>query len=126
MDKVFWRRTIWEVTKATVAIVAFSLFSLAITAACIRSLAPKQVVLTAINWIIKSAGAFAFSAIFIRGGRAAFKGMAAGLISVLLTMLLFALIGGGFHLDALFLVELVLCALLGGFGALIGAKLRKE
>ena len=126
MDKVFWRRTVWEVTKASIAIVAFSLFSLAIAAAFVRSLAPKQVVLTAINWIIKAAGAFAFSAIFIRGGRAVFKGMAAGLISVILTMLLFALIGGGFHLDALFLVELLLCALLGGFGALVGAKLRKE
>ena len=126
MDKVFWRRTVWEVTKASIAIVAFSLFSLAIAAAFIRSLAPKQVVLTAINWIIKAAGSFAFCAIFIRGGRAAFKGMAAGLISVILTMLLFALIGGGFHLDVLFLVELLLCALLGGFGALVGAKLRKE
>ena len=126
MDKVFWRRTILEVTKATIAIAAFSLFALAIAAAIIRSLAPPQVVLTAINWTLKAAGAFAFCALFIRGGRAVFKGMAAGLISVILTMLLFALIGGGFHLDALFLVELLLCVLLGGFGALIGAKLRKE
>ena len=126
MDKAFLKSAIWEVTKASVAMIAFSLFSLAIAAAFIRSLAPAQVVLTAINWTIKAAGAFAFSAIFIRGGRAAFKGMAAGLISVILTMLLFALIGGGFHLDALFLVEILIVTLLGGFGALVGAKLRKE
>ena len=126
MDKVFWRRTVWEVAKATVAIITFSLFALAIVAAAVRSLAPAQIVLTAINWTLKAAGAFAFCALFIRGGRAVFKGMAAGVLSVILTMLLFALIGGGFHLDALFLVEILLCTLLGGFGALIGAKLRKE
>ena len=41
-------------------------------------------------------------------------------------MLLFAAIGGGFRLNALFLVELLVCGALGGLGALAGVKLRKE
>ena len=41
-------------------------------------------------------------------------------------MLLFAAIGGGFRLNALYLVELLVCGALGGLGALVGVKLRKE
>ena len=52
--------------------------------------------------------------------------MATGVVAAILSMLLFAAIGGGFRVNALFLVELIVCALLGAFGALVGVKLRKE
>ncbi len=126
MDKKAFGRAAWETGKAVLATTAFSLFSLAIAAAFIRSFPPSRTVLVIVNWALKAAGVFAFSLLFVRRERALFKGMAAGLLSALVTMLLFAAIGGGFHLDALFLVELLLCALCGGGGALLGAKLRKE
>ncbi len=126
MDRKAFGRAAWETGKAVLATTAFSLFALAIAAAFIRSFPPSHAVLTAVNWSLKAAGTFAFSLLFIRRGRALFKGIAAGILSALVTMLLFAAIGGGFHLDVLFLVELLLCALCGGGGAVLGAKLRKE
>ena len=66
------------------------------------------------------------SAVFLHGERALFKGMAAGTLAAVFAMLLFAAIGGGFRVNALFLVELIVCAVLGALGALVGVKLRRE
>lgn len=62
----------------------------------------------------------------LHGERALFKGMAAGTLAAVFAMLLFAAIGGGFRVNALFLVELIVCAVLGALGALVGVKLRRE
>ena len=86
----------------------------------------SEIVITAINWVVKCLAVFVFSLICIKKERAFFKGLAAGFVSVFLTMFLFAAIGGGFHLNLLFLPELVLSTLCGGLGALLGAKLRKD
>ena len=126
MDKAFWRNAIWEVFKAALATTAFCLFALALVAVFVRAYAPPQIVLTAVNWSLKCVGSFCFCMIFIRRERALFKGLSAGFLSVFLTMFLFAAIGGGFHLDWLFLAEIVLISVLGGLGGLLGAKLRKE
>lgn len=126
MDKTFWKRAAWELTKTALLTAVFCLFFEAIFALVIRAATPSTILITAINWVVKCAAVFVFSLICIKRKRAFFKGLAAGLISVFLTMFLFAAIGGGFHLDILFLPELVLSALSGGLGALLGAKLRKE
>ena len=126
MDKDFFKRAAWESVKAALAGSVFSLFATAIVAVFVQAYAPAQSVLTAVNWILKCVAAFVFCLIFVRRDRAFFKGAAAGLLTDILTMLLFAAIGGGFRIDILFLPELLLCAVLGGLGALLGAKLRKE
>ena len=126
MEKSFFKRAFWEVFKTALTAAAFCLLAEALFAVIIRACAPSQGVITAVNWIIKGLGIFAFSVIFIRSERAFFKGLAAGIVTTVLTMLLFAAIGGGFHVGLLFLAELPLCAVLGGAGALLGVKLRKE
>ena len=126
MEKAFWRRAAWEVFKAALSATAFCLFATALVAVFVRAYAPPQVVLTAVNWTLKCVASFCFCMIFIKKERALFKGLAAGCLTVFLTMFLFAAIGGGFHLDLLFLAEIVLCTALGGAGGLIGAKLRKS
>ena len=126
MEKSFWKRTVWEVFKTALTATAFCLLAEALFAIIIRACSPSQGVITAINWILKGLGIFAFSLIFIRRERAFFKGLAAGAVTVLLTMFMFAAIGGGFHVGLWFLLELPLCAVLGGAGALLGVKLRKE
>lgn len=126
MDKSFFKRAAWETVKTALVTAAFCLFSEAIFALIVRACSPSRAVVTAVNWAIKCLGIFVFSMIFVKKERAFFKGIAAGVLSVFLTMFLFAAIGGGFYLDILFLPEILLCALTGGLGAILGAKLRKE
>ncbi len=119
-------RAAFEVVRTVFAFVLFSLFALALVAVAVRAYAPPQAVVTAINWAVKCVGVFVCCMLFSGTERALFKGMAAGALSSLCTMLVFALIGGGFALDAFFLLELLVCTLLGGAGALLGAKFRKR
>ena len=121
MDKSFFKRAAWETAKAALLASAFCLFAEAIFAVIVRAISPSVVVITAVNWVLKCVAVFVFSLLCIKRERAFFKGLAAGFVSVFLTMFLF-----GFHLDILFLPELLLCTLIGGLGALLGAKLRKE
>ena len=121
-----FKAAVWEVVKTALLIAAFCLFAMALLAVVVRAYAPTQTVITIANWAIKSVGTFVFCMLFIKRERALFKGLAAGLTACVLTMLLFAAIGGGFSLDLLFLPELLLLALLGAGGALLGTKLRKE
>ncbi len=126
MEETFWKRTIWELFKATLLTAVFCLFFEAIFAVIIRAATPSETLITAVNWVVKCAAVFVFSLVCIRRERAFLKGLVVGALSVILTMLLFAAIGGGFHLNILFLPELLLSVLCGGLGALLGAKLRKE
>ena len=126
MDKAFFKRAAWELIKTALMTAVFCLFFEAIFAIIIRAASPSDTLITAINWVVKCLAMFVFSMLCIKRERAFFKGLAAGLVSVFLTMFLFAAIGGGFHLNILFLPELLLSTLSGGFGALLGAKLRKE
>lgn len=120
------KRAIWETMKAALAYTVFCLFAMAIFAAIVKAASPNAVTVKAVGWIIKCVGIFVFSLAFIRRGRALFKGLAAGAIGSVLAMFAFAAVGGGFHVSLFFLLEIVVCAVLGGAGALVGAKLTKE
>ena len=104
---------------------AFSLFAVALFAVFVRAYAPSDTTIAIVDRIILSLGVFVFSLIFIRRERALFKGAAAGVLSLLLTTVIFGCIGG-FHFTPMFLLELLLVAVFGGLGALLGVKLRKE
>ena len=104
----------------------FYLVATALAAVFVRAYAPADGAVTAVNWVIRCTGAFLFPLLFVRGARALFKGAAAGLLATVFSMLLFAAIGGVFRIGALFLLELLVCGALGGLGALLGAKLRRE
>ena len=120
------KRAAREVSLAAVSGAAFYLFAAALFAVVVRAYAPPQGVIAAVNWILKSVGAFCFCLLFVHRGRALFKGMGAGAAMCVLAMFLFAAIGGGFRLTWLFPAELALSAVLGGAGAALGVKLRKE
>lgn len=126
MDKSFWKRASWELFKTVLLTAVFCLFFEAIFAIVIRAASPSAAVVTIVNWVAKCAAAFLFALFFIKKERAFFKGIVAGIVAVFLTMFLFAAIGGGFRLNVLFLPEIALSALSGGFGAILGTKLRKD
>ncbi len=119
-------RSVKQVVLAALFCTIFYLVATALAAILVRAYAPADGAVLAINWVIKCVGAFLFPLLFVHSGHALFKGIAAGLFATVLAMLLFAAIGGGFRLNALFLVELLVCGVLGGLGALAGVRLRKE
>lgn len=120
------KRAAWETLKTALVYTVFCLFAMAILAAIVTACAPPGAVTTTASWALKCVGSFIFSLIFIRRGRAFFKGIAAGICGSLFSVLAFAAIGGGFFLSAFYPLELLACALFGGAGALLGTKLRKE
>lgn len=126
MEKSFFRRAAWETVRTALVYTAYCLFAMAIFAVIVRACAPGDGVITGVNWGIKCVGALVCGLLLIRKERALFKGAAAGLLGVILTTFAFAAIGGGFHVTALYPVELLVCAVLCGLGALLGGKLRKE
>ncbi len=125
MDKTV-RRAIFEVLRAALFTTLFSLLALTIVAVFVKAYRPDTVTVTAINWTVKCVGVFFVSLLFLGRERALFKGICAGVLSSVLTMFVFAAVGGGFFVDILFLPELLLTAASGGAGALLGAKFRKE
>ena len=120
------RRAIIEIVLSTLFYALFCLVMMAIVAVFVRAYVPSAGVVTAVSWIVKCAGSFLMPLIFVRRGRAFLKGAVAGIFGSLVTMLLFAIVGGGFSLTALYLVELLACGSLGALGALAGGRLRRE
>lgn len=125
MEKECIKDTVKQLFFAALFGAVFSLLALAVAAIFVKNFSMPQSGVTAINWSVKCVAAFLSSVLFVRGARALFKGAGAGALFALLTMFLFAIIGGGFHVDGFFVLELIVCAILGGAGGLLGAKLRK-
>lgn len=115
-----------QIALAAVSATLFCLFAASLFAAILRGGSCPQSVVSGVGWALKGLAAFCFSLLFIHRGGALGKGMIAGALFSALSLLLFALIGGGFEIDALFAAELLFTAVLGGLGALLGVKLRKE
>ena len=125
MEKEQVKATVKQLLFAALFGAVCSLLALAVAAIFVKNFSMPQSSVTAINWSVKCLFAFLSSVLFVRGERALLKGAGAGAVYVILTMLLFATIGGGFHIDGFFVLELIVCAILGGAGGLLGAKLRK-
>ncbi len=121
----FWKHAITETVLAALSATIYSLFVSSLFAVFVRAYAPSGVTITIVNQILKCAGIFVCTLIFIRRERMLFKGAAAGVLALLLTTLIFGCIGG-FRLTAFFLAELLLCALFGALGAICGGRIRKE
>lgn len=121
-----FKRAAWEVTKAALSYTAFCMLTMAILAAIVKATSPAEVVVTASSWALKVVGCFVFSFLFLKRPRALFKGLSAGAAGTILAMFAFAAIGGGFHVSIFFLLEIVVCALVGAAGALLRSKTAKE
>lgn len=121
----FWKHAIAETGLCALCATIYSLFAASLFAVFVRAYAPSGVTVTIVNQILKCAGIFVCSLIFIRPDRMLFKGAAAGVLTLLLTTLIFGMIGG-FRMTAFFLAEFLLCALFGALGAICGGKLRKD
>lgn len=125
MRENFWKTAAKEVGLSAALATVFCLLAEALLAVFVRAYALSEASIIVSNLVLKSAAAFVFPLLAVRGERALFKGMAAGFLFLLLTTLLFGLIGG-FRFSPLFCLDVLLCVLAGGGGAAFGRKLRKE
>ena len=75
MDKAFFKRAAWELTKTALLTAVFCLFFEAIFAIIIRAASPSNTLITAINWVVKCLAVFVFSLLCIKRERAFFKGL---------------------------------------------------
>ena len=101
-----FKKGVRECGLAALLSTVFSLFAAALFAVFVRAYAPSDMTIAIIDRVILAVGIFAFSLLFIRRGGALWKGIIAGVLSLLLTTLVFGLFGG--------------------LGALLGIKIRKE
>lgn len=122
----FFRRACLEVLRAALICAALCLAGEALFAVFIRAFAPSYAVIAGVNAAIECACAFAACALSVRRERALFKGLAAGTLCVICDTLVFGMIGGAIALTAFFALKLLLGAVAGGLGALLGASLARE
>ena len=94
MRENFWKTAAKEVGLSAALATVFCLLAEALLAVFVRAYALSEATIIVSNLVLKTAAAFVFPLLAVRGERALFKGMAAGFLFLLLTTLLFGLIGG--------------------------------
>ncbi len=125
MERSFLARAAAEVLKFCLFVALFCLLAETLFAVFIRAFSLSFGTITAVNWVIQAISCLLGGVLFIRRERALFKGLAAGFLAVLFTMLVFGMVGG-FYLNGFFPLKLLMGALFGGAGGLLGVKVRKE
>lgn len=115
MHENFWKTAAKEAGLAAALATVFCLLSEALLAVFVRAYALSEATIIVSNLVLKTAAAFVFPLLTVRGERALFKGMAAGLLFLLLTTLLFGFIGG-FRFSPLFALDVLLCVLAAAAG----------
>ena len=126
MHGEFFRRACLESLRAVLFCVGLCLAGETLFAVFIRAFSPSAATILGVNAAIESVCAFVSCALCIRRERALFKGLAAGALCVVCDTLVFGAIAGNIALTAFFALKLLLGAVAGGLGALLGANLRKE
>lgn len=115
-----------QVLKATCAAVVFSLvFVLAFTF-IIQVASLSSGVIKPVNQVFKTLAIAGGGLLFIRGDKGLIKGVIYGVCAVLVTYLLFSLIGGSFSISWLFVLELLLGAAAGAISGVIAVNLKKS
>ena len=89
MHENFWKTAAKEVGLSSALATVFCLLAEALLAVFVRAYALSEESIIVSNLVLKTAAAFVFPLLTVRGERALFKGMAAGFLFLLLTTLLF-------------------------------------
>lgn len=117
---------IFQVAKAVLGAILISLaFVLAFTV-IIQLFSVPTTAIKPVNQVFKIIAIVGGGMLFIRGDRGLFKGIAHGLLSVVLTFLLFGLIAGTLSCDWKFAIELLIGAVAGGITGVIAVNIKSK
>ncbi|MCI8368112.1 MAG: TIGR04086 family membrane protein [Clostridia bacterium] len=117
---------ILQVVKATLAALIFSLVFVIIFTLIIQLASVKASVIKPVNQVFKIIAVAVGGLLFIRGEKGFLKGAIAGLASVLLSYVLFGIIGGSFAVNWTFALEIVLGSAAGIITGIIAVNVKKS
>ena len=117
---------IFQILKGTGLALALSFLGVIILASILRVTSLSDGVIYPVNQTLKVLSAFLGAVFFVRGEKGLVKGVAIGLLFTALSYLTFSAIGGDFSLSWWIIVELVLSALAGVVGGVIGVNIRHD
>ena len=114
-----------QILKATCAAVVFSLVFVLIFTMIIQLASLSSSIIKPVNQVFKTLAIAGGGLLFIRGDKGLIKGVIHGVCAVVLTFLLFCIIGGSFSISWLFIFELLLGVAAGAISGVIGVNLKK-
>ncbi len=117
---------ILQVVKATLAALVFSLVFVIVFTLIIQLASVSSGVIKPVNQVFKVIAIAVGGLLFIRGEKGFIKGAVAGLASVLLSYLLFAVIGGSFAVKWTFIFEIILGIGAGVITGIIAVNIKKS
>ena len=120
------RKDIFRVVKAVLASVLFSLVFVLVFTVIIHLFSLPVSVVKPVNQVFKIISIAAGGLIFIRGEKGLLKGAVYGVISVVLTFLLYGLISLSLSFSWLFLVEIAIGAAAGAICGVIAVNIKKN
>ena len=116
----------FQVIKSVAFALVFSLLCAIVFASLLRFAALADKVIYPINQTVKVLSVFLGALFFVRGEKGLIKGVATGVIFTALSYLTFSAIGGDFSLSWWIVIELLLGALAGVVGGVVGVNCRRD
>ena len=115
-----------QIVKAVVLAVLFCLVAVLIFSLVLNFASLSDSVIKPVNQFIK-VFAILFGCFFaLRGEKGWLKGLAAGILTVMLTYLVFAMVGGDFSLSWLILAELAFGAVAGALSGIVAVNVHHD
>ncbi|MDE6505259.1 MAG: TIGR04086 family membrane protein [Clostridia bacterium] len=120
------RKTVFQITKSVLAAVLISLAFVLLFTVIIQLFSVPMGAVKPVNQVFKIVSISAGGLIFIRGDKGLLKGVIYGVISVIITYLLYGLISLSLSISWLFLAELAIGAAAGGISGVIAVNIKKS
>lgn len=114
-----------EIGKATGIALLFCMAAVLLFAFIVKVASVPSEAIAPVNRSIKGGGILLGCILSLRESRGWLKGIIAGVLSVLLSFLLFSMIGGAFSLTPLFLVELLFGGIIGALSGIVAVNMHR-
>lgn len=115
-----------QIAKATLAAILFSLVYVLIFTLVIQLAQLSANVIKPVNQVFKIIAIIIGGMLFIRGEKGYLKGAIAGLCTVILTYILFSVIGGSFSIAWTFVIEIIIGVAAGAVTGIIAVNVKKS
>ena len=113
------------IIKGALCSVIITLFSVLIFALIVKFTLLNSGVIKAVNQFIKIISILLGSMFFIRGKLGLIKGAILGLLTTIITYLLFSLFCGGISFNGSFILDIIFTAIIGGISGVLAVNMKK-
>lgn len=119
------KRAAIEIGKAIGIVILFCMAAVLLFAFIVKVAALPSEVIAPVNRVIKAVAVFLGCIIAVRESGGWIKGVIIGVLSVLLSYVLFSLIGGSFTMEWTFILELLFGGIIGAISGIIAINIHK-